>query len=121
MYDVLFYRDKNGKSEIEEYLYKLQKEKNKDSKIKLNKITAYIDMLLKYGISIGEPYIKHLDNDIWELRPLRNRILFAYWDNNKFILLSIFMKKTQKTPQKEIEKAKKYLSDFKKRSDNNEG
>ena len=38
--------------------------------------------------------------------------LFAYWDNNKFILLSIFMKKTQKTPKKEIEKAKRYLKEY---------
>lgn len=117
MYEVVFYKDKNGKSEIEDYLLKLQKRTNKDSRIKLNKIIAYIDMLSKHGISIGEPYIKHLDNDIWELRPLRDRILFAYWENNKFVLLSVFMKQTQKTPQREIEKAKRYLKDFKKRSD----
>ena len=72
-------------------------------------------MLRENGLSIGEPYIKHLDNDIWELRPLRDRILFAYFDNNKFILLSIFIKQTQKTPQREIEKAKKLLEDYKKR------
>ena len=60
--------------------------------------------------------IKHLEDEIWELRPLRDRILFAYWENNKFILLNIFMKKTQKTPKKEIEKAKKYLKEFMKRS-----
>ena len=94
-------------SEIEEYLLKLQKKKDKDSRIKLNKITAYIDILQKHGISISEPYIKHIDNNIWELRPLRDRILFAYWDNNKFVLLSVFMKQTQKTPKKEIEKANK--------------
>lgn len=117
MYNVVFYKDKNGKSEIEDYLLKLQKKKDKDSRIKFNKITAYIDMLLKHGTSIGEPYIKHLDSDIWELRPLRDRILFAYWDNNRFVLLSVFMKQTQKTPQREIEKAKRYLEDFIRRSD----
>lgn len=39
---------------------------------------------------------------------------------NKFILLSMFLKQTQKTPKKEIEKAKKLLEDYKKRSDKNE-
>lgn len=78
-------------------------------------------MLSLNGLRLGEPYIKHLDNDIWELRPLRDRILFAYWDNNRFILLSIFMKQTQKTPQREIDKAKRNLEDFIKRSGNNEG
>lgn len=69
------------------------------------------------GLSIGEPYIKYLNNDIWELRPLRDRILFAYCDNNKFILLSIFMKQTKKTPVKEIQKAQRLLEDYKKRSE----
>lgn len=115
MHQVVFYKDKNGKSEIEEYLLRLQKQKNKANRIKLNKIIAYIDMLEKYGISIGEPYIKHIDDYIWELRPLRDRILFAYWNHNKFILLSVFMKQTQKTPQREIEKAKRNLKDFLKR------
>ena len=32
----------------------------------------------------------------------------------KFVLLSVFMKKTQKTPQTEIEKAKRLLDDYKK-------
>lgn len=78
-------------------------------------------MLSLNGLRLGEPYIKHLDNDIWELRPLRDRILFAYWDNNRFILLSIFMKQIQKTPQREIDKAKRNLKDFIKRSGDNEG
>ena len=66
------------------------------------------------------PYIKHLDKEIWELRPIRDRILFASLYNNKFILLSIFMKQTQKTPKNEIEKAKKFLDDYRKRSEKNE-
>ena len=46
---------------------------------------------------IGEPFIKHLEGDIWELRPLRDRILFAAWLDDGFILLHHFVKKTQKT------------------------
>ena len=95
----------------------MQKKNDKDSKIKFNKIIAYIRLLKKHGLLLGTPYIKHLDSDIWELRPLRDRILFAYWDNNKFILLSYFMKQTQKTPPKEIEKAKRLLKDYKNRSE----
>lgn len=74
-------------------------------------------MLMKHGTNIGEPFIKHLDKEIWELRPLKDRILFAYWDNNKFVLLSIFIKKIQKTPKKELEKVKRNLKDFLKRSE----
>lgn len=120
MYKIEFYTDKKGKSEIEDYLQKLQNKPNKDNNIKFKKIVSYIDNLSRYGLSLGEPYIKHLDGEIWELRPIRDRILFASWCNNKFILLNIFMKQTQKTPRIEIEKAKKLLEDYKKRSDKNE-
>lgn len=119
MYNVVFYKDKNNYSEVEDYLQKLQKKNDKNSRINFNKITAYIDLLSQYGLTLGEPYIKHINNDIWELRPLRNRILFAYWNNNNFVLLNIFLKQTQKTPNKEIEKAQRYLEDFLKRSDIN--
>ena len=60
MYDVEFYKDKDDKSEIEEYLINLQQKNNKDNRIKFNKITSYIDALKLHGISVGEPYIKHL-------------------------------------------------------------
>lgn len=122
MYEVIFYSEKNGNSDIKEYIQMLQNKANtsKDCRIKVNKIISYIDLLSKKGLEIGEPYIKHLDSEIWELRPLKDRILFAYWDNNKFILLHQFMKKTRKTPAKEIEKAKRNLENYKKRSDNNE-
>ena len=61
---------------------------------------------------MGEPYIKHLDGEIWELRPIRDRILFAAWHQGGFVLLHHFMKKTQKTPAREIAQAKQNLADL---------
>ena len=78
-----------------------------------------MNLLKINGTSVGEPIVKHLDEDIWELRPIRDRILFAYWRDNRFILLHLFMKDTRKTPIREIEQAKRNLQDFLKRSDNN--
>ena len=120
MYKIEFYEDKNGKSEIYEYMKKLNNNKSKENRIKLKKIKAYLEMLSIYGLNLSEPYIKKIDNEIWELRPLKDRILFASLHNNKFILLSVFMKKVQKTPKKEIEKAKKNLKDYKKEVSENE-
>ena len=57
-----------------------------------------------------------IEDDIWELRPMRDRILFAYWKDNKFLLLHHFVKKTQKTPQREIDQAKRNMADFLERS-----
>lgn len=116
-YIIEIYKDKRGKSEISEYLKQLQDNKTKDNYIKFNKISSYIELLSKNGLKLNNIYIKHLRDDIWELRPLKDRILFASWYNNRFILLSIFMKKTQKTPRREIEKAKRLFKDYKKRSE----
>lgn len=117
MYIIELYESKNGESEIRDYFTKLQSSKNKDNRIKSKKIAMYIDLLAEYGLKLTEPYIKKIDDEIWELRPLRDRILFASWCNNRFVLLSVFMKQTQKTPKREIEKARRLLEDYKMRSD----
>lgn len=45
-----------------------------------------------------------------------DRIFFIGWANGSYILLHQFIKKTQKTPAREIEKAKKELADIIERS-----
>lgn len=117
MYEIVFYKNNKGKSEVFEYIKELKRKNNKINKQKAKKIDLYMRLLQEYGLALKEPYIKKLDKEIWELRPLRDRILFASWCNNKFIILSVFMKQTQKTPKKEIEKAKRLLEDYKKRSE----
>ena len=116
MYKIYFYKDKNGEEPVLDYLKELAAKKDKDSRIKANKINDYIEALSQYGTQAGEPYIKHLDGEIWELRPLRDRILFVGWYNGSYVLLHQFMKKTQKTPAREIEKAKRELADLIERS-----
>jgi len=120
LYDIHYYKDENGKSPIADYLRELAAKNDKNSRIKLYKIIDYVSYLQETGTGAGEPYIKHLDGDIWELRPIRDRILFAAWDGNSFILLHHFMKKTQKTPQREIDKAKRNLLDYRERSEDDE-
>jgi len=73
-------------------------------------------LLEKHGTRIGEPVVKHVVGDIWELRPVVHRILFFYWKDNKFILLHHFIKKTNKTPPKEIKQAERNMKDYKERN-----
>ncbi|MER0123195.1 type II toxin-antitoxin system RelE/ParE family toxin [Streptococcus sp. ZJ93] len=115
MNEIYFYRDKNGKEPVLDYMRELASQKSKDSRIKLNKIQDYIQVLSLHGTRAGDPFIKHLDGDIWELRPLRDRILFVAWTGESFVLLHHFMKKTQKTPRREIEQAKRELKEIKER------
>jgi phage-related protein len=119
MYNIIFYEDKNGKTEMKEYLLTLKDKADsgdKNARINLNKIIAYIDLLEEYGTRIGEPVTKHLDSGIWELRPLKNRILYAYYKDDTFILLHYFRKTTLKTPKREIKQALNNLKDYKERN-----
>lgn len=112
VYTIRFYRDRKGNEPVKEYIKNLASRNDKDSRIKIKKIREYLKVLSEYGTMIGEPYIKHLDGEIWELRPIRDRILFAVWDGKSFVLLHQFMKKTQKTPKREIEQAKRNLNEY---------
>lgn len=120
LHEIIFYKDNNGNEPVLEYLKELSKNRSKDNRIKLNKINDYIQALSVYGTSLNETYVKHLDGDIWELRPIRDRILFAGYVNGSYVLLHHFVKKTQKTPKREIEQAKRELADFVERSNNDE-
>ena len=112
MYKIHFFRDRRGRQPVKELLLELKakKEHDKNARVNYEKIVDYIRKLQADGTYAGEPYVKHLDAEIWELRPLRNRILFVALCGDSFYLLHHFLKKTQKTPQSEIDKAKRELA-----------
>lgn len=104
MYEIHFYRNSDGKEPVKEYIQNLASKHDKDSRIKLNKIRDYVKILSEHGTRAGEPYMKHLNGDIWELRPLRDRIFFFGWNGNSFVLLHQFMKKRRKPPKEKLNK-----------------
>lgn len=120
MYQIYFYKDVHSNEPVYDYIKKLERSNSKESRIKLCKINDYIQALSQYGTRLNSNYVKHLGGGIWELRPIRDRILFAGWVDGSFVLLHHFVKKTQKTPAREIEKAKRELADFIERSGSNE-
>ena len=120
MFDVFFYKDKDGNSPLLEYIQELTSKTDKDSRIKATKIQDHIKYLERVGGQAMEPYAKHLDGEIYELKPIRDRILYAAWDDESFILLHNFVKKTQKTPRREVDRAKRNLADYRERSKEDE-
>jgi phage-related protein len=65
---------------------------------------------------ISGKFFKHLEDGIYEIRvEVGSNIyrIFSFFDDNKLvILLNGFQKKSQKTPKKEIERAKKLRRDY---------
>src|SRR5947209_19822368 len=60
---------------------------------------------------VHEPYIKHIEGRIWEMR-LRGRdgiarALYVTATGRRVVILRVFTKKTQKTPRREIELARR--------------
>ena len=119
MYNIIFYEDKKGRCPVRDYLTSLKENGSKDSNIKFQKCQDYIKLLKQNGTVIGMPYVRHLDGEIWELRPMRDRILFFAYNGTDIILLSQFRKMTQKTPLREIKKANKLRKDYIERGKNN--
>jgi len=105
------YTRPNGHNEFEEFYNSLP---NKDR----NKIRATIDMIEEVGIlpAIQLEWIKKLDTEIYEIRSKVSsniqRALYFHVKNNQYIITHGFTKKTQKTPIKEIIRAKQIKSEF---------
>ncbi|MCI9381318.1 MAG: type II toxin-antitoxin system RelE/ParE family toxin [Dorea sp.] len=108
----------NGKIPVQDFLYSL------NPKLRA-KAFSDIELLKQLGTELRKPYVKPIkgkDNkDLYELRikfssDIARIFYFTYYDN-KFVLLHGFIKKTMKTPQGEIKKARKYMKDYKRRSE----
>lgn len=115
MYHIYFYENPNGESPVYEWIKKLAGKKGKTARINAGKVNDYITLLQEKGLSAGMPFMRHLEGDLWELRPLQNRIIFAAWNRDGFVLLHHFQKKTAKTPKRELEQAERELKDYRRR------
>ena len=83
-----------------------------------------IKVLSECGNSLREPYTKYLSNGIFELRIISSgnhiRLLFFYKDKRTIVLTNGFVKKTAKTPKKELELAIKRKTEYLSRGETNE-
>ena len=81
-----------------------------------SKIYNTFELLEKYGLNLGLPYVKKLKGyDLWELRVVGGdniRIFYVTVESKKFLLLHGFVKKKQKTDIKEIKVALKRLDEY---------
>ena len=114
MYKIEFYEDANGYSQLWTFLEELRTKAptNKNARVQFNQISLYIDLLEANGTRLGKNITKHIVEDIWELRPGNNRIFYFFFENNTFVVLHQFRKKSQKTPTREIAKAKAERNDW---------
>lgn len=70
------------------------------------------DRIEKVGLeSLGEPHVKHLEGKLWEMRLTGRdgiaRALYVTVKDKRVVVVRVFIKKTQKAPQAEIDLALK--------------
>jgi len=77
---------------------------------------AYVIDVLKTQQRIGTNFVKHIRDGIFELRVQNEgniyRAFFIFDEGNIVMLFNGFQKKTQKTPENEIEKAIKLKNEY---------
>ena len=114
MYTVEFYETRDGQCPVWEFLenLRIKSASNKDARIQHKQASLYIELLQQNGTRLNDNITKHLEDGLWELRPGNNRVFYFFYENNTFVLLHQFRKKSQKTPKREIVKAKSERIDY---------
>ncbi len=99
--EVVFYRTESGNEPVREWLKGLSK---RDKKAIGGDIKT-----VQYGWPLGMPVVRKMDHGLWEVRCRLDkriaRILFTV-KGEQMILLHGFIKKSQKTPQVDLQLAK---------------
>ena len=106
---VIFYDLPDGSMPAQEFLDSLE--------IKMQaKMVRTIAFLQENGSDLRELYSEYLQDGILELRAKVgsniSRVLYFFFDGKKVILTHGFIKKTQKTPRKEIDRALRYKEEY---------
>ena len=108
-FTVEFYETAAGERPAEEFLDSL------DVKMR-GKLVMTLKVLQEQGNRLREPYSMHLEDGIFEVRGQVgsdiSRVLYFFYYGGRIILTNGFIKKTQKTPRYELEKAKLCRKDF---------
>jgi len=87
-------------SKLENYLFSLEKPT-------VSKIIRFIELLETFGRKLNMPYTRQIATNLYELR-IRGQQevrIFYCFHRNQIIFVHAFVKKSQKTPQKEINTA----------------
>lgn len=107
--EIKFYKDQTGRIPVREFLDSL------DIKMR-QKMLRSIQALQDMGVALRMPLSESLEDGIFELRAKVgtniSRVMYFFVIGNQAILTHGFIKKTQKTPLREIDRAKKIRDEY---------
>ncbi len=109
MWSIEYFRSSSGNCPVEEFIDSL------DGRSRA-KVARTLDLLEEFGVGLGMPYAKPLENRLWELRVRegrnRYRVIYFLATGRTFVLLHGFSKKTSAVSRKEIEIAERRREEY---------
>lgn len=112
-FEIIFYEDNKGEIPVKDFINSL------NGKMRA-KVTLALEQLSIEGNYIREPYSKHLEDGIFELRvKVSNnqvRILYFFFIGKRVVLTNGFIKKKNSIDRKHIKLAKKRRNHYIERS-----
>ena len=107
--EIVFYRKSSGECPVEAFLDSLPGKVAK-------KVVWVLHLVEDLDRVPSQYFCKMTDTDnIWEFRIKLGSSIYrvlSFWDGNKIVLAHGFVKKTQKTPLQEIERAEDFRRDY---------
>ncbi|HEX4196276.1 MAG TPA: type II toxin-antitoxin system RelE/ParE family toxin [Caulobacteraceae bacterium] len=75
------------------------------------KFERIVMLIRDHGLEkVREPYVKHLEDKLWEMRLIGRdgvaRAIYMTASGQRIVVLRTFVKKTEKTPRRELELAR---------------
>lgn len=105
--------------EVDEFIKEIEERKNrgdKDAKIMFDKIIYCMERVRLQGTRAGTKIIKDLkgkkNENLYELRPLDERIFMCMWNGNNFVMLCHYTKDANETDDLELAKARRLRDKF---------
>ncbi len=102
---VGFYQDQRSQSLVSDFINDLPAGDRA-------RIDLVIRLLKEFGTGLGMPHARPLRDRIWELRPGGIRLLYFAYINHQFVILHVFRKTTNRTPDREIETAIRRMNEL---------
>jgi len=106
LWELRCYLDSRGGNPVEEFIQILPGGDQAH-------IRARIEFLGEVGNRSREPLSKSLGGGLYELRVRSSRIFYCFKPGKTIVLLHGFSKKTQKTPKREIDVARRRMEEVK--------
>lgn len=109
-WEVTFYTNPDGDTPVQDFLFSLSDKEQ-------SKFFAYLQLLIERGNTLPSQYAKHLDGDLWELRPEFGGTEFRYFYFTMVGQLIVFVhavkKKSQKTKPRDLALARRRIEELK--------